>query len=159
MNLLEKKQLIIKNLEMLEKYGLVSKSNEYQAIIRSLAEDVRSQKAHREQRRQEHLRLEESLKKLDAKSKSYQDQLDSFTIYLQTCIDSLPAHTTKWDFFKSHFATEIDENIVHQRKAHEVPWQKDKHDSLMNKTVKISASKMKDKKILTSIDDGQQNNQ
>lgn len=96
MSLSEKKQLILKNLETLEKYGLVSKSNDYHAIIKSLAEDILSQKAYRDQRRQERERLEESLKKVQTKTKSYEDQMDSFNKYLQSCIDAQPAHTTKY---------------------------------------------------------------
>ena len=63
------------NLAHLERAGLVTRKNNYQAIINSVVQDMRNQRVHRQQRKYELMRLKATLRSLAAKRTFYEEQV------------------------------------------------------------------------------------
>ncbi|XP_010710302.1 ras GTPase-activating-like protein IQGAP3 [Meleagris gallopavo] len=87
----EKKQRIVRNLRRLEGLGLVDAGQHYQGLINELAKDIRNQRRYRQHRREELLKLRQTLRALDAKTLFYEEQIDYYNQYIRSCLDSLAA--------------------------------------------------------------------
>ena len=89
LNLEDSKRQILKNLQLLERHGRVSKKDGFQAIIQALARDIASQKAYRSRRRAEIFRIKKTLVSLDEKRGFYEEQLECYNQYLKQCLANL----------------------------------------------------------------------
>ncbi|XP_019518032.1 PREDICTED: ras GTPase-activating-like protein IQGAP3 [Hipposideros armiger] len=87
--LAEKQRRVLRNLRRLESLGVVSASDGYQGLVDELAKDIRSQHRHRKRRKAELLRLQATLRGLDAKTAFYEEQGDYYSQYLRACLGHL----------------------------------------------------------------------
>ncbi|XP_064899014.1 ras GTPase-activating-like protein IQGAP3 isoform X1 [Columba livia] len=87
----DKKRKIIRNLRRLESLGLVDSAHQYQELINQLAKDIRNQRRYRQHRREELLKLRQTLQGLNAKTLFYEEQIDYYNQYIKTCLDNLAA--------------------------------------------------------------------
>ncbi|KAK2525054.1 Iqgap3 [Columba guinea] len=87
----DKKRKIIRNLRRLESLGLVDSAHQYQELINQLAKDIRNQRQYRQHRREELLKLRQTLQGLNAKTLFYEEQIDYYNQYIKTCLDNLAA--------------------------------------------------------------------
>uniref|UniRef100_A0A8V1AJN1 IQ motif containing GTPase activating protein 3 n=1 Tax=Gallus gallus TaxID=9031 RepID=A0A8V1AJN1_CHICK len=85
----EKKQRIVRNLRRLEVLGLVDAAQHYQGLINELAKDIRNQRRYRQHRREELLKLRQTLRALDAKTLFYEEQIDYYNQYIRSCLHGL----------------------------------------------------------------------
>ncbi|XP_072038418.1 ras GTPase-activating-like protein IQGAP1 isoform X2 [Amphiura filiformis] len=86
-----KKQKILKSLRKLEEAGRVSKEDDYQDLINSIAQDIRNQRRYRQRRKQDLLRMRGTLEGLENKATFYEEQNDYYNQYIRTCLDNLQA--------------------------------------------------------------------
>uniref|UniRef100_A0A914UHN1 Ras-GAP domain-containing protein n=1 Tax=Plectus sambesii TaxID=2011161 RepID=A0A914UHN1_9BILA len=84
-----KKEHMRANLRTLEAKGLVSSSDDYQAIVSAIAADIRKERKYRDVRRTELEHLRDTAGRLDAKRRFFNDQVDKYNEYLDTCLDNL----------------------------------------------------------------------
>ncbi|XP_042693080.1 ras GTPase-activating-like protein IQGAP3, partial [Centrocercus urophasianus] len=91
LSLEEKKRRIVRNLRRLEGLGLVAAAQHYQGLVNELAKDIRNQRRYRQHRREELLKLRQTLRALDAKTSFYEEQIDYYNQYIRSCLDGLAA--------------------------------------------------------------------
>ncbi|KAF6293016.1 IQ motif containing GTPase activating protein 3 [Rhinolophus ferrumequinum] len=87
--LAEKQRRVLRNLRRLESLGVVSAHDGYQGLVDELAKDIRSQHRYRQRRKAELLRLQATLRGLDAKATFYEEQGDYYSQYLRACLGHL----------------------------------------------------------------------
>jgi vacuolar-type H+-ATPase subunit E/Vma4 len=83
------KKEIRQNLIELEKAKMISSSNHYQIIISRIAQDIRSQRKHRQRRQRELAHLKEVQKVLEKKHNLLKEQVSYYNEYVKACLDSL----------------------------------------------------------------------
>ncbi|XP_039224578.1 ras GTPase-activating-like protein IQGAP3 isoform X1 [Crotalus tigris] len=88
LSLEEKKKKV---LERLERLALVGSASPSRALLSEIAQDIRSQRHHRQRRRGQLAKLQQTLRGLTAKRRFYQEQVDYYQKYLRTCLDNLAA--------------------------------------------------------------------
>ncbi|XP_061461823.1 ras GTPase-activating-like protein IQGAP3 isoform X2 [Rhineura floridana] len=91
LSIAEKKRIVLKNLRRLESLGIVDSANQYQDIINEMAKDIRNQRQYRQRRKVELARLRQTLHGLNAKRMFFEEQVDYYNQYIQTCLDNLAA--------------------------------------------------------------------
>ena len=77
------------HLAQLEKLGAVTKQDSYQYLINSIVQDMRNQRLYRQRRKQEVVRLRQTLRSLAAKRSFFEEQVDYYNQYVKTCLDNL----------------------------------------------------------------------
>nr|XP_015827985.2 ras GTPase-activating-like protein IQGAP2 [Nothobranchius furzeri] len=85
----QKKRRIQRNLRNLEQAGLVSATNNYQDLIKDIAKDIRYQRRHRQRRKAEFMKLQQTLTALNSKASFFQEQMNYYDTYIKTCLDNL----------------------------------------------------------------------
>ncbi|XP_069818869.1 ras GTPase-activating-like protein IQGAP2 isoform X1 [Dendropsophus ebraccatus] len=85
----QKKRKILRNLRTLEQAGLVSEEMKYQEIINEIAKDIRNQRRHRQRRKAELVKLQQTLNALNSKTAFFEDQITYYNTYIKTCLDNL----------------------------------------------------------------------
>ncbi|KAK2148244.1 hypothetical protein LSH36_507g01001 [Paralvinella palmiformis] len=93
------KQKIQALLREIEKQGLVSSKDNYQYVINSIVQDIRNQRLYRQHRKQEMVRIRNTLKSLESKRAFFEEQIDYYNQYVKTCLDNL---STKGNAAKLH---------------------------------------------------------
>jgi hypothetical protein len=88
-SLADQKKKILANLVALEPSGLCTSANKYQDLLTAIAQDIRNQRIHRRQRKQQIARLVDALKDLDHKSKYFSEQAESYDVYVASCLSEL----------------------------------------------------------------------
>ncbi|KAG5646573.1 hypothetical protein DXG03_002876 [Asterophora parasitica] len=83
------KALAISNLLDLEKQGRISREDGFQGILNAIAGDVRSKHRKRIQRQQEMASMNEALKHLAERKKSFVEQIDSYHNYVETAMNTM----------------------------------------------------------------------
>lgn len=83
------KQKIQALLQELEKQGVVSRKDNYQHVINSIVQDIRNQRLYRQHRKQEMIRIRNTLKSLENKRAFFEEQIDYYNQYVKTCLDNL----------------------------------------------------------------------
>lgn len=83
------KTKIKKNLQTLELEQIVTRKNNYQDIINMIAQDIRNQRRYRNQRKQELMKIKQTIKSLQEKRKFCESQIDYYNRYVKTCLDNL----------------------------------------------------------------------
>ncbi|KAJ9059754.1 iqgap- protein [Entomophthora muscae] len=86
---------LLKNMETLEAAELVSKENGYQALVNSIARDIRNKHQRRKQRTEEFRKVRQTLAHLNDTSSYYAEQRDSYHSYISTCMANLRTGKTK----------------------------------------------------------------
>ncbi|XP_032089812.1 ras GTPase-activating-like protein IQGAP3 isoform X1 [Thamnophis elegans] len=86
LSLAEKKKKVLRNLERL---ALVGSAGQPRALLSEIAQDIRSQRHHRQSRRGQLAKLQQTLRGLASKRRFYQEQVDYYQKYLRTCLDNL----------------------------------------------------------------------
>ncbi|XP_013931841.1 PREDICTED: ras GTPase-activating-like protein IQGAP3 [Thamnophis sirtalis] len=86
LSLAEKKKNVLRNLERL---ALVGSAGQPRALLSEIAQDIRSQRLHRQSRRGQLAKLQQTLRGLASKRRFYQEQVDYYQKYLRTCLDNL----------------------------------------------------------------------
>uniref|UniRef100_A0A8C8ZH59 IQ motif containing GTPase activating protein 3 n=1 Tax=Prolemur simus TaxID=1328070 RepID=A0A8C8ZH59_PROSS len=87
--LAEKQRRVLRNLRRLEGLGLASASNGYQGLVDELAKDIRNQHRHRQRRKAELVKLQDTFQGLSTKTTFYEEQGDYYSQYIQACLDHL----------------------------------------------------------------------
>jgi len=85
------KKRVARNLEKLVAAKIVSKEDNYQAIVNMIARDIRNQRRYRQRRKQELTKLKQNEERLKQKSKSLEEQSEYFNQYIKSCLASLTA--------------------------------------------------------------------
>ncbi|KAM8960836.1 ras GTPase-activating-like protein IQGAP2 [Pelodytes ibericus] len=85
----QKKRKILRNLRTLEEAGLVTEGLKYQEIINEIAKDIRNQRRHRQRRKAELVKLQQTLNALNSKTAFFEDQINYYNTYIKTCLDNL----------------------------------------------------------------------
>ncbi|XP_056396337.1 ras GTPase-activating-like protein IQGAP2 isoform X2 [Hyla sarda] len=85
----QKKRKILRNLRTLEQAGLVTEEMKYQEIINEIAKDIRNQRRHRQRRKAELVKLQQTLNALNSKTAFFEDQITYYNTYIKTCLDNL----------------------------------------------------------------------
>ncbi|XP_077550679.1 ras GTPase-activating-like protein IQGAP1 [Haemaphysalis longicornis] len=88
-SLVDFREALQKNLNMLEDCGLASAGDDYQDVINGIAGDILKQRNHRLNRKKELAHLVATQRKLDVKTRYYEETLDYYERYLQACLASL----------------------------------------------------------------------
>ncbi|XP_077554013.1 ras GTPase-activating-like protein IQGAP1 [Haemaphysalis longicornis] len=83
-----------KNLRMLEDRGLASSEDDYQDVMNGIAGDILQQRNRRVNRQRELAQLAATKRKLDAKTRHYEETVDYYRRYVQACLANL-ASTSK----------------------------------------------------------------
>ncbi|XP_033633681.1 ras GTPase-activating-like protein IQGAP1 isoform X4 [Asterias rubens] len=86
-----KKEKILRNLNILEKAGMVESEDHYQIMVNAIAQDIRNQRRYRQRRKQDIVKMKGTLGALEAKAEFYEDQTDYYNQYIRTCLDNLQA--------------------------------------------------------------------
>ncbi|XP_070586362.1 ras GTPase-activating-like protein IQGAP3 isoform X2 [Erythrolamprus reginae] len=86
LSLAETKSKVLQNLEQL---ALVGSAGRPQALLSEIAQDIRSQRRHRQSRRGQLAKLHQTLRGLASKRRFYREQVDYYQKYLRTCLDNL----------------------------------------------------------------------
>ncbi|KAG8146548.1 hypothetical protein E2320_013694 [Naja naja] len=86
LSLAEKKKEVLQNLERL---ALVGSAGQPQALLSEIAQDIRCQRHHRQCRRAQLAKLQQTLRGLASKRRFYREQVDYYQKYLRTCLDNL----------------------------------------------------------------------
>ncbi|KAL8562627.1 hypothetical protein ACOMHN_011199 [Nucella lapillus] len=89
------KTKICSNLQVLELAGMVSRKDHYQDLINAIVQDIRNQRRYRKNRKQELLRLRNTLNSLNEKRTFYESQIDYYNQYVKTCLDNLQHKSKK----------------------------------------------------------------
>uniref|UniRef100_A0A914YQA5 Ras-GAP domain-containing protein n=1 Tax=Panagrolaimus superbus TaxID=310955 RepID=A0A914YQA5_9BILA len=90
-----KKHSVLRNLAELEKFGLVSSEDSYQAIITQIAKDIYSTNKYRGQRKEQLESLAKTANELEAKRNEYKDQLEKYQKYLGNTLDNISMTSRK----------------------------------------------------------------
>ena len=85
----EAKDALLERLRLLERAGLVEREDGYRSLLDAVAADILHQRRHRQQRRQELVKLRRTIGSLDKKRAFYQEQASYFTQYLATCLQGM----------------------------------------------------------------------
>ncbi|XP_038071617.1 ras GTPase-activating-like protein IQGAP1 isoform X2 [Patiria miniata] len=86
-----KKEKILRNLDILEKAGMVDSENHYQIMVNAIAQDIRNQRRYRQRRKQDILKMKGTMNALETKATFYEEQTDYYNQYIRTCLDNLQA--------------------------------------------------------------------
>ena len=130
------KTKIKKNLQTLELEQVVTRKNNYQDIINMIAQDIRNQRRYRNQRKQELMKIKQTIQSLQEKRKFYESQIDYYNRYVKTCIDNLQKKSNNRKSRGLFKRTDADDN-----------GQKSHHEKL-----KYSAAKLYEKGIVLEIE-------
>jgi len=126
----------------LEKHGLCSSSNNFQDLLNSVAMDIRNQRVYRRQRKQELHKLEVTLTDLAKKRTHMDDQIESWGLYLRSCMDRITEKKTKK---KSFFGGKKKDTGGPDGPGYHIG------------SYKYSAAKLMDKGVLMSVEGIQKN--
>ncbi|KAG7276552.1 hypothetical protein CRUP_019602 [Coryphaenoides rupestris] len=91
LSLEEKKRKIARSLRRLEGLGVLTSPNSEAQILQMIAKDIRHQRLYRQRRRADTLRLRQTLSSLQEKSSAHSQQVDYYSQYITSCLDSLAA--------------------------------------------------------------------
>ncbi|XP_064104019.1 ras GTPase-activating-like protein IQGAP2 [Macrobrachium nipponense] len=127
----EVKTRLSHNLRRLENQALVSRADNYQALLTAIAGDIVNQRQHKVARRMELQRLLVTAKQLDEKERFYKDQLESYQTYLKTCLANIAARNKN-----VHECSKVGGERGRSKQA-----------------VKYTAIKLKEKGVLLEIED------
>ncbi|KAK7450216.1 hypothetical protein BaRGS_00039964 [Batillaria attramentaria] len=89
------KTKIRNNLHVLELAGMVSHKDHYQDLLNAIVQDIRNQRRYRNNRKQELLRVRNTLNSLNEKRAFYESQIDYYNQYVKTCLDNLQHKSNK----------------------------------------------------------------
>lgn len=89
------KTKIRNNLHVLELAGMVSRKDHYQELVNAIVQDIRNQRRYRNNRKQELLRVRNTLNSLNEKRAFYESQIDYYNQYVKTCLDNLQHKSNK----------------------------------------------------------------
>ncbi|CAL8248362.1 unnamed protein product [Lota lota] len=103
LSLEEKKRKIARSLRRLEALGVLTPPDSEAQILQMIAKDIRHQRLYRQRRRADMLRLKQTLSSLQEKSSAHSQQVDYYSQYITSCLDSLTASSKKrfHDYSKS----------------------------------------------------------
>lgn len=82
------KKEVRENLIELEKADMVSRANNYQTIVSRIAQDIRSQRKHRQRRQKEIAHLQQVYDVLQKKHNLLKEQVSYYNEYVKACLDS-----------------------------------------------------------------------
>uniref|UniRef100_UPI00358F684B ras GTPase-activating-like protein IQGAP1 isoform X2 n=1 Tax=Myxine glutinosa TaxID=7769 RepID=UPI00358F684B len=134
----QKKNEVMKNLQILEAATMISSANNYQELINEIAKDLRNQRRHRQRRRVELLKLQQTLDALTRKATFFGEQADYYNQYIHTCLDNLDR------------GRKLSRHTVHSGNA-----QRNRKAKQM--TLRYTAARLHEKGVLLEIENLQQN--
>uniref|UniRef100_A0A8C5Q8B6 IQ motif containing GTPase activating protein 2 n=1 Tax=Leptobrachium leishanense TaxID=445787 RepID=A0A8C5Q8B6_9ANUR len=136
----QKKRKILRNLRTLQEAGLVSEGTKYQEIINEIAKDIRNQRRHRQRRKAELVKLQQTLNALNSKTAFFEDQINYYNTYIKACLDNLTRKNSR-------------RSIKVDGKGEEKNTKKTKHSAL-----RYTAARLHEKGVILEIE-GLQTNQ
>ncbi|OZJ04450.1 hypothetical protein BZG36_02813 [Bifiguratus adelaidae] len=89
------KRLALRNIGVLEEAGKVTRDNNFQDMLNSIATTIVNKNRLRAQREAEIPRLEQTLADLEQKRRYLNGQRDSYSSYLETCVKNLSSKSTR----------------------------------------------------------------
>ncbi|XP_029431113.1 ras GTPase-activating-like protein IQGAP2 isoform X2 [Rhinatrema bivittatum] len=136
----QKKRKILRNLRTLEQAGLVSAETKHQEIIDDIAKDIRNQRRHRQRRKAELVKLQQTFNALNSKTAFFEEQINYYNTYIKTCLDNLTRKNS--------------------RRSIKVDGKKEEKGSKRSKpsSLKYTASRLHEKGVILEIE-GLQNSQ
>eukprot|EP00049_Salpingoeca_infusionum_P017332 m.352578 g.352578 ORF g.352578 m.352578 type:complete len:1576 (+) comp16555_c0_seq1:753-5480(+) len=87
--LAESKEQIRKNAVVLEEQGLCSSVDGYQALLNAVAQDIRTQRLHRKRREQDLHKLTQRLRELEQKRALQMETVEAYDIYVKQCVKNM----------------------------------------------------------------------
>lgn len=93
------RKALLRNLDVLEARDLAKASDDYQAVMSSIATDILQKRNHRVNRRRELANLEATQAKLDVKTRYYEETLDYYRRYVDACLARLSAGKSRRQSF------------------------------------------------------------
>jgi hypothetical protein len=94
MTLAETKAKILSNAAALEEEKMCTKEDGYQGLLNAVAQDIRNQRIHRKRRKAEMAKLNHALAELNAKKQFYEEQVESWDIYVKNAVAHMGQGTT-----------------------------------------------------------------
>ncbi|KAM4600495.1 ras GTPase-activating-like protein IQGAP3 [Polymixia lowei] len=91
LSLEEKKRKIVRSLRRLETLGVLKPPNSETQILQMIAKDIRHRRLYRQRRGAELVKLRQTLSSLHDKSSFHSQQVDYYSQYITSCLDSLTA--------------------------------------------------------------------
>lgn len=85
------RKALLRNLEILEDRGIATAKDDYQALMSSIATDILQKRNHRVNRKRELSNLADTQRKLDVKTRYYEETLDYYQRYVDACLANLSA--------------------------------------------------------------------
>ncbi|XP_037571211.1 ras GTPase-activating-like protein IQGAP1 [Dermacentor silvarum] len=85
------RKALLRNLDMLEGRGIATAQDDYQALMSSIATDILQKRNHRVNRKRELANLADTQRKLDVKTRYYEETLDYYQRYVDACLANLSA--------------------------------------------------------------------
>ncbi|CEF67925.1 RasGAP protein, C-terminal domain and Calponin homology domain and Ras GTPase-activating protein domain and Rho GTPase activation protein domain-containing protein [Strongyloides ratti] len=90
-----KKQKICENLVSLSNVGMVSRKNNYQELINQIASEIIRQGEYRQNRAKQIGHFQETIKRLEDKKKDYEDRLEKYKLFLDSCLENMKRNSLK----------------------------------------------------------------
>lgn len=85
------RKALLRNLEILEDRRIATAKDDYQALMSSIATDILQKRNHRVNRKRELSNLADTQRKLDVKTRYYEETLDYYQRYVDACLANLSA--------------------------------------------------------------------
>uniref|UniRef100_A0A0N5B8H0 Calponin-homology (CH) domain-containing protein n=1 Tax=Strongyloides papillosus TaxID=174720 RepID=A0A0N5B8H0_STREA len=132
----EKKEKICENLISLANVGIVSRNNDYQTLVNQIADEIIRQGEYRQNRAKQINHFQETIKRLEDKRKDYEDRLEKYKLFLDSCLENMKKNSLKPRIkSESHRASKL---------------LNDREKLLNPKSIKVNGEKMLKKEILKS---------
>ena len=96
------KKSILDDLDALEIAGLVSRDNDFQEIISSIASDIRNKNNRRIQRRDELRKIRTTLLNLEEKSNYLEEQRQAYLDYITSCMNQMSTKAYRIFYFTGY---------------------------------------------------------
>uniref|UniRef100_A0A0N5A4Z7 Calponin-homology (CH) domain-containing protein n=1 Tax=Parastrongyloides trichosuri TaxID=131310 RepID=A0A0N5A4Z7_PARTI len=135
-SLAAKQQKVTENLITLSKVNVVSLDNNYQTLVNQIADEIRRQGEYRQTRSGQITHYQETIKRLEDKRKDYEDRLEKYKLFLDSCLENMKRNSLKP---KIKSDSQKASKLLNDR------------EKLLNpKNIKVNAEKMLKKEILSS---------
>lgn len=93
------RKALLRNLDILEGRGITTAKDDYQALMSSIATDILQKRNHRVNRKRELANLADTQRKLDVKTRYYEETLDYYQRYVDACLANLSAGKSRRQSF------------------------------------------------------------
>ncbi|KAL1478574.1 hypothetical protein MTO96_034980 [Rhipicephalus appendiculatus] len=104
---------LLRNLDILEGRGITTAKDDYQALMSGIASDILQKRNHRVNRKRELANLADTQRKLDVKTRYYEETLDYYQRYVDACLANLSAGKSRRQSFGPGGAAQSAGDVQH----------------------------------------------